>query len=295
MVFIFMALCAAPAQASGLQATLDRYEITVPMGSPVVIEVTLRNNGSAPVYLTGVKVLLSEGAWGDVYNPELLHERLRRLEAGQSWDGPLVIVRANHRGSLLVKGSIHLTGGTAPDSADALASIPLQLTVDDPRRELDGSYDRGTMPVCDRTLRPCCDPSETGCFQSADRCVYVADGYDRQQVCINHQAEKSYEHIVDLRVSPDAAHIAYLASFQCASGGSEELCKRAVVLDHIAQPGPEVATHLDLSPDGRHYAYIARKACFYYFGEDRCSGASDPVVDGTKVDALPAWYRGGGS
>ena len=228
-----------PVHASGIEATLDRYEITLAMDSPTVIHVTLRNKSSAPIYLTGVKVLLSEGANGDVYNPALLHETLVKLNADQSGDGPLAVVRPNHRGPLLVKGSIRLTGGSTLDSTDSLASIPLQLSIDDPRRELDGSYDRQTAPACDRSIDHCCDPSETNCFQIADRCIYVAEGYDRQQVCHNHQAEKSYEHIADLRVTTDAAHIAYLASFQCLSGGPEERCKRTVVVDQGEKPGPE--------------------------------------------------------
>ena len=292
-VFIFPALCAAQTCASGLEAALDRYEITVAVDPPTVIHATLRNRGTAPIYLTGVKVLLSEGAVGDVYNPVLLHERLLRLEAGQSWDGPLAVVKPNHRGPLLVKGSILLTGGSTPDSVDSLASIPLQLTINDPRRELDGSYDRQTLPVCDRSSDHCCDRSETSCFQIADRCIYAAEGYDRQEVCINHQAEKSYEHIADLRVSTDGVHIAYLASFQCLSVGPEERCQRTVVVDHVEQPGSEEATHLDLSPDGRHYAYIGRESCALYFGEERCSGASHLIVDGAKVDVLPVWYHGG--
>jgi hypothetical protein len=287
-------LWAAPTHASGLEATLDRYEMTVPMDPPTVVQVTLSNKGSTSIYLTGVKVVLSEGAVGDVYNPDLIHEKLQKLEAGQTWDGPLVVVRANHRGPLWVKGSIHLTGGSRPDSADLLASIPLQLNIDDPRREPDGSYDRWTVPACDRSLDHCCDPSETSCLQFSDRCIYVADGYDRQQVCVNGQAEKSYEHIVDLRVSTAGAHIAYLGSFQCQSGGPEERCKRVVVIDHVEQPGSEVATHLELSPDGRHYAYIGRQSCFMLMGEEKCTGASHPIVDGAKVDALPAWYHKGG-
>jgi hypothetical protein len=262
------------------------------MGSPTAIQASLHNSGSAPVYLTGVKVLLSVGASGEIYNPALLRERLFKLDPGQSWDGPLAVVRADHRGPLLVKGSIRLLGGSTPNSEDTLASIPLRLTIDDPRRELDGSYDPGDVPACDRTLDHCCDTDETGCYQIADRCIYVAEGYDRQEVCVNRQPEKSYEHVADLRVSSDAAHIAYLASFQCISGGSDVLCKKAVVVDHVERPGPGVATHLDLSADGRHYAYIAREACVLHSGEEMCSGTSRPVVDGIKVNLLPAWYRG---
>ena len=293
LLIFFAALWAMSAHAAGFEATLDRDEITVGMDHPTVIQATLRNTGSASIYLTGVKVRLSEGASGDVYNPALLHEKLRRLDPGQNWDGPLAVINPNHRGPLWVKGSILLTGGSTPDSVDSLASIPLQLTIDDPRRESDGSYVRGTVPACDRPIEACCDPSETRCFQIADRCIYVAEGYDRQEVCINQQTEKSYEHITDLRVSSDAAHIAYLASFQCQSGGPEERCKRIVVVDHVEQSGSEVATHLDLSPDGRHYAYMGREACVLRYGEEKCSGASHPIVDGVKVDALPVWYHGG--
>ena len=289
--FIFFVGSAVCAHAGGLEATLDRFEITVEMDSPAVIRSTLRNGGQEPVYLTGVKVLLSPGASGDVYNPALLHERLQRLDAGQSWDGPLAVIRPNHRGPLLVKGSIQLVGGSKPDSSDPLASIPIQLTIDDPKREPDGSYVRGTVPVCGRSGGPCCDPSETRCYAVADRCIYVEEGYDRQQVCLNQQAEKSYEHIADLRVSTDGAHWAYIASFQCQSGGPEEHCRRTVVVDHAERPGPGVASRLDLSPDGRHYAYIGREACVLYFGEERCSGTSRKVVDGNSVDAFPAWYH----
>lgn len=286
------ALLAGPADASRLEATLDREEITAAMDAATVVQATLRNKDSVPIYLTGVKVQLSEGAIGDVYNPALLHERLLRLDPGQSWDGPLAVVTPNHRGPLLVKGVIRLIGGSAPDSVDALASVPFHVTIDDPRRELDGSYARGTVPVCDRSLDHCCDPSEADCRQIADRCIYVAEGYDRQEVCINHRAEKSYEDIADLQVSSDGAHIAYLASFQCLSGGPDVLCKRTVVVDHAERPGPGVPTDLDLSPDGRHYAYLARGACMMRSDEEVCSGTSHPVVDGVKTDVLPAWYHG---
>jgi len=292
LAFVFPALWAISAQASGLEATLDRYEITVPMGSPTIIQASLHNSATAPVYLTGVKVQLSEGASGDIYNPALLHERLFKLEPGQSWGGPLAVVRPNHRGPLLIVGSIRLIGGSTPASGDSLVSIPLKLTIDDRKRKFDGSYDPGDIPACDRPLEDCCDPDEVGCYQIANHCIYVADGYDRQEVCINHQAEKSYEHIADLRVSSDVAHIVYLASFQCASGGSDVLCKRTVVMDHLERTGPAVATHLELSPDGQHYAYIARGACVLHAGEEVCSGTTHPIVDGVKVEVMPAWYRG---
>jgi hypothetical protein len=275
-----------------LEATLDRYEITLPMNVSTGIEASLRNSGSVPLYITGVKVQLSEGASGDIYDPALLQERLFKLDPGQSWDGPLVVVRPHHRGPLFVAGTIRIIGGSTPASADSLASIPLKLTIDDHKREMDGSHDPGDIPVCDRILDHCCDPDEVGCYEFADRCIYVAEGYDRAEVCFNHQPEKSYERISELKVSSDAVHIAYIASFQCVSGGPDVLCKRTVVIDHKDRTGPAVATHLELSPDGQHYAYIAREACVLHAGEEICSGASRPIVDGVKVGVMPAWYRG---
>jgi len=260
------------------------------MGHPAVIEATLSNNATFTIFLTGVQVVLTNGASGDVYDPALLQEQLRKLGPGQSWDGPLVVIKPKHRGPLLVKGSIELKGGASPDSGNRLASIPLHLTIDDPKRDWDGSYVREAKPACDRPADSCCDAAESLCFQIANHCVYVAEGYDRQEVCVNQKADKVYEHIADLRVSSDGLHVAYLASFQCRSGDHEEHCKRAVVVDHAEQSGPDVPTHLELSPDGRHYAYIGREVCFLRSGEESCSGASHPVVDGKRVEALPTWH-----
>ena len=282
------------ANASGLDAALDRYEITIATGLPTVIQATLHNHSSSPIFLTGVKVHLSEGVRGDVYNPAQLHERLlKKLDPGQSWDGPLAVVNANRRGPLMAKGSIVLTGGSTPDASESLVSLPLRMTINDPRRNLDGSYDRTALPVCDRPVDHCCDPAETNCYQSGNRCVYVAEGYDAQDVCLNHHAEKTYEYISDLRVSSDTDHIAYVASCRCLSGGNEILCQRTVVVDQVEQPRVDVATDLDLSPDGRHYAYMARQACVLRSGQEHCSGRQQPVFDGRRVDHLPDWYRRG--
>jgi len=286
---IFLVLSAAPALAAGLQATLDRDEVTMAMTPPTVLAATLRNESSAPLYVTGVKVLLSDGAWGDVYNPALLHERLLKLDAGQSWDGPLVVVSPSHRGPLVAKGSIHVIGGNTPASADLLASIPLQLTIADPRRSMDGTYDRGTKPVCDRTPDHCCDPSESSCTQVGGRCIYVAEGYDRQEVCIDSQTEKSYEHISDLQVSTDARHVAYIGSSSCLLEGAEEHCQRAVVMDGKEVPAPETPSHLALSPDGSHYAYSGRKTCLLRHGEEICTGPSHFYLDGIQVKTPPTW------
>jgi hypothetical protein len=118
----------------------------------------------------------------------------------------------------------------------------------------------------------------------------VSEGYDRQKVCVNQDAGDVYEHITELRVSSDAQHVAYIASFQCQSGDHEEHCKQRVVLDHVLQTESEVPTHLELSPDGRHYAYLGRQTCVVRSGEQICTGPSHPVVDGSRVDALPPWY-----
>jgi hypothetical protein len=40
-----------------------------------------------------------------------------------------------------------------------------------------------------------------------------------------------------------------------------------------------------------HYAYIAREACVLHSGEETCSGTSRFFVDGSKVEAMPAWYQ----
>jgi len=283
------AALSATAHAAGLEATLDQYEIAVVMDHPTIIEATLRNNATSPMYITGVEVTLTIGASGEVYNPALLQERLHKLDPGQSWDGPLVVIKPKHRGPLLVKGSIDVKGGMSPGSGNVLASIPLHLTIDDTRRNWDGSYVRDAVPACDRPADACCDASESQCFQSSGRCFYVAEGYDRQQLCANEQGGKVYEHIADLRVSSDGLHAAYLASFQCQSAVHEEHCRRLVVLDQIEQTGPDVPTHLELSPDGRHYVYVARQNCVLRAREDVCWGYSHPVLDGKPVDKLPPW------
>ena len=104
------------------------------MDRPAVLEVTLSNTTTAPIYLTGVQVILTNGASGDVYNPTLLQERLHKLDPGQSWDGPLVVIKPKHRGPLVASGSIEIKGGASPGFGELLASIPLHLTIDDPKR-----------------------------------------------------------------------------------------------------------------------------------------------------------------
>src|SRR5258708_7641135 len=144
---LILPLLSAPVHPSDLEASLDKHELTVEMDHDAVVYVTLRNKSAAPIYLTGIKVQLSEGASGNVYKPELLHERLRDLGPGQTWDGPLAIITPNHRGPLVLKGAIVLTGGSILDSSATVASIPLQMTINDPRRQRDGSYERGAVPV----------------------------------------------------------------------------------------------------------------------------------------------------
>ena len=65
----------------------------------------------------------------------------------------------------------------------------------------------------------------------------MAEGYDRQELCVNQQAGKVYEHIEDLRVSTDGLHAAYVASSECQSGDHEERCRRTVVLDQAGTAG----------------------------------------------------------
>ena len=108
----------------------------------------------------------------------------------------------------------------------------------------------------------------------------MADGFDREQVCVNQQGGKVYEHISDLQVSSDAAHLAYLASLQCSQADGSEFCQRRLVLDGAEQKRPDFATQLILSPDGRHYAYIGRQACVIHLGEEICTGDAHVVVDG---------------
>jgi hypothetical protein len=290
-LFIFIGVITLPCLvlAKGLEATLDQYEITIPADHPTALAVTLKNTTTGPLYFTGIEVSLTEGASGDVYDPTLLQEKLHKLDAGQSWDGPLALVKPKHRGPLLVKGAILIKGGNAPDAQTLLASIPVYVTINDPRRQLDGSYDHEAVPACDRDWDSCCDPLEALCFQVGKRCFYVADGYDRQQFCINGKADKSYEQIKELQVSSDGVHAAYLAFSHCLSGGPEERCTRSLVLDHVEQSLPNVPTHLALSPDGLHYAYIGRKMCVTRAGEESCTGPSVSMVDGQKVTTPPAW------
>ena len=278
-LFIF-ASATAFADGAPLEVKLDRYELSVAMDHPTVIEATLHNQGAAPLYVTGIRVLLSEGASGDVYNPAFLEDKLRKLEPGETWDSPLAIVRAKHRGPLAVKGSLLVSGGTSPNAKDVLATVPIYLSVADARRQVDGSFLRDAVPACDRPVNVCCDSEEPSCVQTPNTCVYVAEGYDRQEVCVDQQGGKIYEHISDVHVSSDGAHVAYIASASCFSGGAEEHCKRTVVVDRAGMTGPGVGVPSDLmlSPDGKHYAYTARGDCIRKLGEEVCSGASVPVL-----------------
>ena len=277
--------------ANGLEATLDQPEETIPADHPTALHVMLRNKTSATLYFTGINVSLTEGASGDVFDPALLQEKLHSLDAGQSWDGPLVYIKPKHRGPLLVKGAIVIKGGNAATAADQLASLPLHITINDPRRELDGSYDEEAIPVCDRDADTCCDPEEALCAQVGRQCFYVAEGHDRQQLCVNAHADKAYERIAELQVSSDGVHSAYLGFSHCLLGGTEERCERSLIIDHQEVKAPEVPTSLALSPDGRHYAYIGRKTCVMLSGQEKCAGPQDVILDGIKTSQAPAWFK----
>ncbi len=226
-----------------------------------------------------------------MYNPSLLHEELHQLDAGQTWDGPLVVVTAKRRGALWISGSILIKGGTLLSSTATLAAIPLHLTVDDPKRGMDGSMNRGIIPVCDYPADRCCDPGQALCYEAADKCIYVADGFNHQKVCVGSDGQNLYDHVSDLHVSSDAAHIAYIASLHCATGDLEERCDRVVVLDGAEHKQSDVPTKLELSPDGQHYAYTGRTTCVARVGQDVCTGPLQAVVDGQLVKTWPAWYR----
>jgi len=279
-ILILLLVTSLSVRAAGLDASLDRYDTSIPMQPPTVLNATLHNGGASRLYVTGVRVMLSNNAAGDVYNPALLYQEVRQLDPGQTWDGPLIQVTPMHRGSLDITGRVVLKGGTSPEASGTLATIALQLTVLDPKREADGTFERGTRPACDRSLEACCVPTELECEQTASRCIYVADGFDREQVCVNQQAGPVYDHISDLRISSDAAHWAYLGSLHCSQTAVDELCERRLVLDAVEQKRPDVPTQLILSPDGRHYAYIGRQTCIIHLGEDICTGDAHVVVDG---------------
>jgi hypothetical protein len=259
--------------ATGLEATLDQSNIVINMAPPTVLQVTLRNTGADPVYITGAGLLFSDGIEGAINDPALLQDKLRMLNPGESWGGGLVVIRPSHRGPLLVKGSITLKGGETPKSVDVLATVPLTLTINDPRRALDGSYDPSAVPTCDREG------------------IYIAEGYKRQNLCVNQTADKTYDRVFDLQVSSDGTRIAYLAGTHCLSGGPEVRCARTVVIDHREQPVLDVPSHLQLSPDGLHYAYTGRTLCVWRSNVEDCSGPPHPIVDGVRAAAFPAWYR----
>ena len=152
---------ALPVHAGGLKAELDRSDTLIHMDHPTVLNGTLHNGSASRIYLTGFQVMISNNAAGDMYNPALLHEELRQLDPGQTWDGPLIAVTPKHRGPLDVTGSVILKGGASPDAVDTLATIPLELTIDDPRRKEDGTFERGTVPACDRSPRSLLRPVRT--------------------------------------------------------------------------------------------------------------------------------------
>jgi hypothetical protein len=277
LIFLLM-LPAAPGDASGLDAELDRYETSIPIDQSTVINGTLHNSGKAAIFITGVQVHLSNSATAEVYNPALLQEQLRQLGPGQTWGGPLIVVTPKHRGPLQMRGSIVITGGKSPSVSDLLATIALRLSVDDPKRQPDGTFERWVVPVCNRSASACCEPSESLCVQAAGQCVYVADGFDKQQVCVNRQAAKTYESIADLRVSSDAAHVVYIARRHCSQAGPDELCERLLVADGVEHQASGAPTHLILSSDGKRYAYIGRQACIIHEDEEECSGSAHVVT-----------------
>ena len=283
-LFVFMICITAPRQAHGIDAELDRYETSIPMNQATVFNGTLRINGTAAVFITGVQVQLSNSATAEVYNPALLQERLRQLGPGQTWGGPLIVVTPKHRGPLVMIGAITIMGGTSSGASNKLASIPLHFTIDDPKRELNGRFGRWVSPACDRASTPCCEPQESLCVQRGEQCVYVADGFDKQQVCVNQQAAHVYEHISDLQVSSDAAHIAYIASRHCSQVGPDEVCERLIVVDGIEHKAQGAPTTLILSPDDRSYTYTKRDACVMRDTEEECTGSSH-VITGAPVAA----------
>jgi len=290
LTLLFLSVASALARAADLDIDLDRYETSIPMTAPTVFSATLHNPGKSRLYITGIRASLSENAVADVYNPVLLHEQLNHLDAGQTWDGPLFVVVPKRRGPLWISGSILIDGGVLQASTATLAVIPLHLTIDDPKRKIDGSINRGILPVCDRPADRCCDPAETGCFQMAGRCVYIADGFNHQQVCIDGQSQALYDHVADLSVSSGAFHVAYIAGLHCSTGSLEERCERVVVLDGVEHRGADIPTNLELSPDGQHYAYTGRTSCVARAGQEVCTGPRQAVLDGRPEKAWPEWY-----
>src|SRR5581483_5283197 len=115
-----------------------------------------------------------------------------------------------------------LEGGPVAGARLVMADLPVRLVINDPQREIDGTFDRGVAPKCARTLDPCCDPEEPNCFHNTLNCVYVASGFNQQRLCRNQEAGPVYDHISDVQVSSDGAHVAYVARTHCSTGSQEE-------------------------------------------------------------------------
>ncbi len=273
-------LCAASCRAGEFEGSIDQYAATLSPGQPAVIHATLHNGTQSRIFLTGFQVLVSYGASGAIYNPDLLHESLQALGPGQTWDGPLAVLTPKHRGPLSVSGSLIVKGGTSPKATDMLVSIPLRFSINDPSRNPDGSFNRDAVLRCDRSPEHCCDPSESLCFEKKGGCVYIADGFNRQQLCIGSEAGKVYDHINDLRVSVAGNHVGYIASDRCLSSNTDELCRRKVVIDSFDHPAPGQAKDLILSSDGSHWAFVSCQACARHLGKVICSGPYQIVLDG---------------
>lgn len=286
LVFFF---AVSSAYAGGLSAELENPDQPLVPGADSVFQVSLQNETTAPLFITGVSIKLSDNATGEVYASAFNQEGLNVLAPRQRWEGPLVTLRPRRRGPLAIVGGITVRGGPSSSSAGALTVLPLRLLATDPRRALDGSFLRGTTAACDRPSTECCEESEPQCIQRPGHCLYVAEGFDQEKVCVDGRADRAYEHVSDVQASSDMTHIVYRASAQCSTDGMEEHCQRTVVFDHVERHGPGVPGKLTLSPDGLHYVYREYRSCVARLGQDVCDGPKNFIVDGLPVQSRPSW------
>jgi hypothetical protein len=100
--------------------------------------------------------------------------------------------------------------------------------------------------------------------------LFVASSNDQQFVVKDGAAGKHYAWITSLSITPDAQHVAYIASPQCNQNDMEALsfgqqtakkCTTVVVKDGQETPTADLASSAILSRDGKQVSYITAGDC----------------------------------
>lgn len=147
-----LGLLAPGAVVAELTVELPRSELFIPPGGAALVEGTLFNTGTTPIFLNGISSTV-DSDWSAEDEFDFVPYLPARLDPGEAWEGPFLQLRASgtpatHRETF----GVTFVGGDLSRSSEPLATA--FFVVDDSTLVSDTGDDPNIPPVMLLTARP---------------------------------------------------------------------------------------------------------------------------------------------